>query len=97
MAKTSNGNSTNEQFNALMRMNTELMSELWILKDRVCILEKLLEDKTILSHNAIDNYAPQKEFSNYLEKERDKYVRRIAGAPWETDFTLSTLIDYGQR
>jgi hypothetical protein len=98
MAKTSNGDShSDEDFNALMRMNTELMSELWILKDRICILEKLLEEKNIIPNNAIDKYVPQKDFANHLENERDNYVRRVAGAPWETEFTLDTLIQRGQR
>ena len=86
-----------EDIDALMRINTELMSELWILRDRVKVLEKILEEKKILDPMCVDDYVPDETFSNNLEIERDKFVRRIAGSPWAKDINLETLINYGQR
>jgi len=88
---------SSEEMDALMRINTELMSELWILRDRVTVLEKLLDDKGVVSRTAIDDFVPEKEFEAELEEERDRFVRRIAGAPWEVEFTVHSLIKNGQR
>lgn len=86
-----------EEMDALMRINTELMSELWILKDRVIVLEKLLDDKGVVSRKAIDDYAPEGDFAKVLDDERDRFVRRVAGAPWEVEFTVESLVERGQR
>ena len=86
-----------EDMDAVMRINTELMSELWILRDRVTILEKLLEEKGVITREAINDYAPEGEFAEQLDDERDRFVRRIAGAPWEVEFTVESLIERGQR
>ena len=37
-----------ESLDRLLRMNTELLSELWILRDRMMVLEKILEEKGLL-------------------------------------------------
>lgn len=86
-----------EDMDALMRINTELMSELWILRDRVTVLEKMLEDKGVVSRQAINDYAPEGEFAQELDEERDRFVRRVAGAPWEIEFTVESLVERGQR
>lgn len=86
-----------EDMDALMRINTELMSELWILRDRVTVLEKMLEDKGVVSRQAINDFAPEGEFAEELDQERDKFVRRVAGAPWEVEFTVESLVERGQR
>jgi len=86
-----------EDMDAIMRINTELMSELWILRDRVTVLEKMLEEKGLVERQAIDNYAPEGVFAAELEDERDRFVRRVAGAPWELEFTVKSLVERGQR
>lgn len=86
-----------EDLDAVMRINTELMSELWILRDRVTILEKMLEEKGVVTRQAINDYAPAGEFAEELDEERDRYVRRVAGAPWEQEFTVESLVERGQR
>ena len=86
-----------EEMDALMRINTEMMSELWILRDRVTVLEKMLEEKGVIERQAINDYAPEGEFAEELDKERDKFVRRVAGAPWEVEFTVESLVERGQR
>lgn len=86
-----------EEMDALMRINTELMSELWILRDRVTVLEKMLEDKGVVLRKDIDDFVPEDEFEAELEEERDRFVRRVAGAPWEVEFTVESLVKNGQR
>ncbi|MEQ8509747.1 MAG: hypothetical protein RIF37_15565 [Rhodospirillaceae bacterium] len=86
-----------DEMDAMMRINTELMSELWILRDRVTVLEKLLEDKGVVARNDINDYAPEGEFAKELDEERERFVRRVAGAPWEVEFTVESLVERGQR
>ncbi len=80
-----------DDFEALLRMNTELLSELWILRDRVAVLEKLLEEKGVVSREAIDTYAPDAAFDAELQRERDRVVRQVAGAPWQLDRGIAAL------
>lgn len=86
-----------EEMDSIMRINTELMSELWILRDRVMVLERILEDKGVLEQKLIDNYVPDGKVAEFFDRERESFVRRVAGAPWETEFTVESLIEKGQR
>ena len=86
-----------ESLDRLLRMNTELLSELWILRDRVMVLEKILEEKGLLDTRAIDDYAPSPEFDEALQDERDRLVQRVAGAPWNEEFTWQSLVERGGR
>ena len=86
-----------ESLDRLLRMNTELLSELWILRDRVMVLEKILEEKGLLDPGAIDGYAPSAEFGEALQDERDGMVRRVTGAPWNEEFTWQSLVERGGR
>ena len=86
-----------ERLDSLLRMNTELLSELWILRDRVMVLEKLLEEKDLLDRDSINGYAPSEKFSDELQQERDRLVRRVAGAPWTEEFTWQSLVKRGGR
>ena len=86
-----------ERLDGLLRMNTELLSELWILRDRVMVLEKILEEKGLLDRAAVSSYAPSKKFADELQQERDRLVRRVAGAPWTEEFTWQSLVERGGR
>ena len=65
----------------LVKMNTELLTELWILKDRVYILEKILEEKKIVKNDKINNYEPHGEFINFLDNERESLIKKVIEAP----------------
>ena len=80
-----------DEFEALLRMNTELLSELWILRDRVAVLEKLLDEKGILPRKAIDDYTPDAAFDAELQKERDRMVKQVVGSPRERDRSIEAL------
>ena len=82
-----------ESLDRLLRMNTELLSELWILRDRVMVLENILEEKGLLDPGAVDDYAPSAEFGKVLQDERDGMVRRVTGAPWAEEFTWQSLVE----
>ncbi len=82
-----------DNLDRLLRMNTELLSELWILRDRVMVLEKILEEKGLLDAGAINDYAPSPEFGEALQDERDRLVRRVAGAPWTEECTCQSLVE----
>ena len=64
----------------LMRINAELLAELWILRDRVTVLEHLLEQQQVLDRRVLDDYVPEGALAAELERERDALVRRVAGA-----------------
>tara|TARA_Y100001970_G_C14216987_1_gene850238 strand:+ start:171 stop:503 length:333 start_codon:yes stop_codon:yes gene_type:complete len=61
----------------LIKMNTELLTELWIIKDRMHILEKILQDKKIVNVNEIDFYKPTGEFLKFLDHERGKLIKQV--------------------
>ena len=65
----------------LGRMVMALLSELWIMRDRMAILEKLLAAQNIIAPDAIDRFAPTPEVSAELEDLRDRMVASVVGAP----------------
>ena len=70
----------------VMRMNSELLAELWILRDRVTVLEHLLEEKQVLKRQEISEHVPGEALSAELTREREALVRRVAGAPHATRY-----------
>lgn len=79
------------QVDDLMRINSELLAELWVLRDRVTILEQLLADKNVVERKAIDAYQPTGALADELKRERDAMVRRVMGAPHATHFDYESL------
>jgi hypothetical protein len=65
----------------LGRMVTALLSELWIMRDRMAIMEKLLEENKIIAAGAIDDFVPSPAVSAELETLRDRMVASVIGAP----------------
>lgn len=65
----------------LGRMVAALLSELWIMRDRMAVLEALLEKADILAPGAIEgfSYTPAQEVE--VEKLRDRIVASVVGAP----------------
>lgn len=81
-----------EKIDALVRMNTELLSELWIMRDRMMVLEHLLEKKSGLSRQEIDDFEPPPDLEAELLAERDALVRRVVGAPWNDHWTVESIV-----
>ena len=71
----------------LLRMNTELLTELWMLKDRVLVLEHLLGDRLGITSEDIDRYEPSGELAKRLDDERDNMLRRVLSSPFRDEKT----------
>jgi len=76
----------------LIRMNTELLSELWILRDRVTILEHMLEQKGAINRKALDDFVPTGELAKELVRERDAMVEKVVGGAWTQGFSVDSLV-----
>lgn len=57
-----------------------MAGELWIVKDRLAVLERVLEKHGIPAPSSVDRYEPDPEFKARLDAERRAWVRRIVGA-----------------
>jgi hypothetical protein len=80
-----------KELDDVMRMNTELLTELWILRDRVTVLEHMLQEKQVIDRKALSDFVPQGELAKELERERDALVQRVAGAPHRTTYDFKSL------
>jgi hypothetical protein len=76
----------------LIRMNTELMSELWILRDRVTVLEHMLEQKGVVDRKAMDDFVPTGDLAKELLRERDAMVEKVVGGAWTQGFSVNSLL-----
>jgi hypothetical protein len=70
-----------ENTDDLGRMVLALLSEVWIMRDRMAILEDILENKAGLSLDEIDNYVPSPALEARLEELRSRLVGNVIGAP----------------
>jgi hypothetical protein len=57
-----------------------LTSELWIVKDRMAVLEQVLDRHGIPAPRAIDAFAPEGEFKAQLDAERRAWAQRMIAA-----------------
>ena len=74
-----------------MRMNLELLSELWVLRDRVTLLEHVLATKGVMSRKELDELVPEGALALELDRERDAMVARVVGASHQTSYTVEQL------
>ena len=65
----------------LGRMVMALVQEVWVMRDRMAITEKLLEAQGGPSAAAIEGFVQDPETRAELERLRDIYVQRVLGAP----------------
>ncbi len=75
---------------ALFKMNTELISELWILIDRVAVLEHALEASGALQRGAVDDSRLSNEIADEMDKRRKAFVNRIIEKPWREEITVDS-------
>jgi hypothetical protein len=80
-----------KELDDLMRMNSELLAELWILRDRVTVLEHMLQEKSVIDRKQLNEYVPQGDLAKELERERAALIERVAGAPHTTSYTFESL------
>lgn len=65
----------------LGRMVVALLSEVWIMRDRMAVMEELLAQKTGLTSGEIDDFVPSVEVAARIETLRDRMVASVVGAP----------------
>ena len=94
-SKATNANFFDEPYiDALMRINTELLTELWVVKDRLYVLEKILIEKSFLNNTELDNHVPKEDFLKFLDDERDKLIKRVIESPFreEDNRTVKSIL-----
>lgn len=80
----------------LGRMLMGLLSEFWVLRDRVAVLEKVLEERGGLSGGELDAYVPSLEFEQQLQALRDQVVTNVVAAPLlAEDRSIETILTLG--
>jgi hypothetical protein len=72
---------TEHNVDDLGRMVLALLSEVWIMRDRMAITEDLLFQKTGITSAEIDDYLPTPELAAKLEALRNRFVTNVVGAP----------------
>jgi len=72
-----------DDVDALARQNTNLMTELWIVKDRLAMLETMLEQAGIVKRTDLENQIPSEALEDELAQEREAYIKRVIGLPPE--------------
>ena len=84
-------NLSSRELESLALTNTELLSELWILRDRVLVLEHLLTEAGILEPDQINQYAPPEGLTAKLDTDRDQLVARVVGAGHRRSISIEAL------
>lgn len=67
---------------AVARMVNALLTEHWIMRDRLAILEHLLDEGGIVKSRDIEAYVPAGEFAEALETLRGTVFGNVIGAPF---------------
>ena len=62
---------------ALLQMVLNLTRELWVLKDRQLVTERLLAERGIDLSAEIDRYRPEGEFAQALDAQRRQLLERL--------------------
>jgi hypothetical protein len=65
----------------LARITMALIQEVWIMRDRMAITERLLAEKAGITPDMIDDYPQTPDLKAELERLRTLYVTRTIGAP----------------
>jgi hypothetical protein len=63
------------------RMMMALAQEVWVMRDRMAVTEKLLEDKAGITAAEIDDYVADATFKAEIENLRDRFAAKVLGAP----------------
>ena len=76
----------NPAIDNLMAVTMELGAELWVQKERMRVIEKLLAERGAVTAEAIEQYSMSPEEAARVQAERDAFVRRLYAA-----FTRDTV------
>lgn len=70
-----------ENVDDLGRMVAALLSEVWIMRDRMVVLEALLEKAGVVPADAIENFSYTPDQEAQAEIIRDRMISSVIGAP----------------
>jgi hypothetical protein len=70
----------NPAIDNLIAVTLELGAELWVQRERMRVVERLLAEKGIVTPELIEQYQPSEEEAARARAERDAFVNRIYGA-----------------
>lgn len=68
---------TPDQVDGLGLSMITLAKEFWVLRDRVAVLEKVLEKNGISAGDEIDTFVPNKDFEEKLTAERNAFIASV--------------------
>jgi hypothetical protein len=81
---------------ALGRMVMTLVTELWITRDRLAVVERILTEEGTLRVQAVDDYKPDEQFTQQLEAMRMVLSESILGAAMATTgLDIDSLREFG--
>lgn len=66
-----------QHMDALFAITMELASELWVVRDRLAVIEQLLDERGNLTRDDIEKTQPRGEFAERLSEERRRFMTRI--------------------
>jgi hypothetical protein len=75
----------NADIDALGKMVYTLLGELWIVRDRLAIVEKLLEERGGPTTGQISDFIPDPAFSAELETLRETMINAVLGSPFAAE------------
>lgn len=85
-----------EDLDTLARQNIQLMAELWIVKDRLAMLEDMLAKQGLIDRAVFETTEPDEALSAELEADRVAYIKRIVGLSADQR-TIPNLQDVAPR
>jgi hypothetical protein len=74
-----------EDVQALARMLNALLTEHWVVCDRLAVMERLLIERGVLESGQVDGYVPSAEFAASLETLRNTVFAKVLDAPFSND------------
>lgn len=69
-----------QHMDALFAITMELASELWVMRDRLTVIEQLLDERGNLTREDIENTQPRGEAAERLARERERFLNRVFDA-----------------
>lgn len=85
-----------EESDRLARMIFELLSELWIMRDRQLVIEELIVEKGLLSRNEIEAFVPAGKVADRFELIRSQLVENVLTAPYRHEASVELLVERGR-
>jgi len=70
----------NPAIDNLIAVTMELGAELWVQRERMRIIERILAEKGVVTAELIEHYTPSVEETAAVRAERDAFVQRLFGA-----------------